>query len=389
MTSSRDRPYRTYRGGRAGAGGPPPARARSLPDAPRPRRRPPAPAPRRRRWGRWLLAGGWICCLLAGLVAVWGALGYLSVSAGVAAANRRLPASARAALAKPAGTLLATPTDVLLLGTDHSGAADRAGDDHSDSMMLLRTDPAHHRLVYLSIPRDLLAVIPGLGEAKINAAMQAGGPALAIRTVATFTGLPVDHVAVVNFASFAQLIDAVGGVTIDVPEKILSDRFDCPYDAARCATWPGWRFAKGVQHMDAREALVYSRVRVNQLNPADSDATRALHQQQVMQAVLGKLASPATFADLPFDGGSLLKPLTTDLSAWDFIELAWVKLRASTVLHCRLGGTPDGQGALLPASSDNAQVIREVVGEARPEPPSPAAGIYGAGCVTGNRPFPS
>jgi anionic cell wall polymer biosynthesis LytR-Cps2A-Psr (LCP) family protein len=196
-------------------------------------------------------------------------------------------------------------------------------------------------------------------------------------------------VVIVNFASFAQLIDAVGGVTIDVPEKILSDSFDCPYDAARCATWPGWRFAKGVQHMDAREALVYSRVRVNQLNPADSDSTRALHQQQVMQAVLSKLASVTTFAHLPFAGGSLLKPLTTDLSAWNFIELAWVKLRASTVIHCRLGGTPDGQGNLLPATAENDRVMREVVGKSRPEPPSAAEGIYGGGCVSGNRPFPS
>jgi LCP family protein required for cell wall assembly len=351
-----------------------------------------SPAPRARRLGhvgprRWLLAASVVASLGVVGALVWLALGYLAVSAGVAAANKRLPAIARAALVDPNGSLLAAPANVLLLGIDHSAAADRSGDHHSDSIMVLRTDPAHHQLAYLSIPRDLLASIPGVGEQKINAAMQVGGPALAVRTIGAFTGLPINHVVVVDFASFAQLINAVGGITIDVPEAIVSDQFDCPYPAALCATWRGWHFARGIQHMDARQALIYSRIRVNRLNPADSDATRALHQQQVMQAVLSKLASLDTLVGLPLDGGSLLRPLATDLSAWDFVELGWIKLRTSTVLHCRLGGVPDGQGDLLPSSQANAQVIREVVGEARPQAPLPSAGIYAPGCVSGSQAF--
>ena len=67
-------------------------------------------------------------------------------------------------------------------------------------MMLLRTDPSRHRLVYLSIPRDLRASIPGYGESEVNAAMQIGGPKLAIETVAQLTGLPINHVVVVDLA---------------------------------------------------------------------------------------------------------------------------------------------------------------------------------------------
>jgi LCP family protein required for cell wall assembly len=381
--SKGEKPYRTYRAGGGKRGS---ARERRQAEG---KSMKPTPARGRRRgWKKpiLLVAAGLTVCLFA--LTVWGALGYMAVAGGVAAANKRLPASARAALAKPAGSLLSSPTDVLLIGTDHSGGAGRSADDHSDSIMLLRTDPGHHRLVYLSIPRDLLAAIPGYGTDKINTAMQVGGPALAIQTIGAFTRLPVNHIAIVDFTNFLHLVDAVGGITVDVPERILSDKFDCPYNNARCASWPGWRFAKGPQQMNAHQALIYSRIRVNQLNPADSDVTRTFHQQQIMQAVLAKLAGIDTFFSLPFEGGSLLKPLSTDLSTWDFVQLAWIKLRTATTLHCRLGGTPDGNGNLIPSPADT-QVLEEVLGKTRPRPPSPSQGIYAPGCVTGNQPLPS
>src|SRR5207248_6897360 len=126
----------------------------------------------------------------------------------------------------------------------------RVNDFHSDSIMLLRTDPGKHRLAYLSIPRDLRVPVPGYGDEKINAATQIGGPALAIRTIRRFTGLPVNHVMIIDFHDFRKLIDSIGGIDVNVPERILSNRFDCPYDAQRCQTWKGWRFAKGPQHMN-------------------------------------------------------------------------------------------------------------------------------------------
>src|SRR5215212_7778806 len=108
--------------------------------------------------------------------------------------------------------------------------------------MLLRADPKAHRIVYLSLPRDLRAAIPGYGEAKINAAMQIGGPKLAIKTVNAFTGLTVNHVVLVDFGSFVSLIDAVGGIDVNVPRPILSNRFDCPFSTNhRCQRWEGWR----------------------------------------------------------------------------------------------------------------------------------------------------
>jgi LCP family protein required for cell wall assembly len=253
--------------------------------------------------------------------------------------------------------------------------------------MLLRTDPGHHRLIFLSIPRDLRATIPGYGESKINAAMQLGGPKLAIRTVSSFTGLPINHVVVVDFSSFQKLVDGVGGIDVNIPENILSNRFDCPYSTqAQCDRWQGWRFHKGVQHLSGHQALIYSRIRENRLNAADTDITRAEHQQQVMQATLARLASAGTFFRLPFNGSELLAPLSTDLSTWQFLQLAWVKFRSGGTLHCRLGGRDYGDGYIT-GTQENIAVIQMILGNSAPQPPPPGSGPYGPGCVTGSQTF--
>ena len=392
-----DKPYRVYKGGRVKGSVPLPVRP-GLEEAPPPSRDKggrggaagPARPPRRRAGRRRvvLLALGALLLLLV----VWGAASYLSFRSGVAAANRRLDPAAKASLARQGGLLISQPTTILLLGTDHADTAARTGDHHSDSIMLVHTDPGKHRIAYLSIPRDLRVEIPGHGNGKINSAMQLGGPALAIRTVSQFTGLPIDHVAVVDLSSFRDLIDALGGVTVNVPEPILSNRFDCPYATqARCNEWHGWSFPKGRQHMNGQRALVYSRVRENRLNPADSDITRGERQQAVLQAVAGKLAGVGTAVRLPFIGGRLLKPLATDLSAAQFLQLGWVKFRAPSgrVLHCRLGGSASSIGgeSVIVSTEENFAVVRMVTGDSAPQPPPPGSGPYGPGCVVGGQSF--
>lgn len=389
MAASGEKPYRVYRGGRNKGHVPLDRKSRRDRASRGSNGGPGKKAGRRRRWGwgRILLVS---VLVLVVLLAAWSFAGYLSVRSGVSDANKRLPAGTTSALTKQNGLILSSPTNILLLGTDHSanGQAGRSTDDHSDSMMLLRTDPSRHRLVYLSIPRDLGVTIPGLGYSKINAAMQSGGPKLAIQTVNALLGsqLQVNHVVVVDFGSFVKLIDAVGGIDVNVPEKILSNRFDCPYPTqARCQQWQGWKFQKGVQHMNGHTALIYSRIRENQLNPADSDFSRGQHQQQVMQATLSKLASVSTFFRLPLNGSSLLAPLSTDLSTWDFAQLGWVKFRAGSTIHCRLGGTATGNG-FITGGEENIQVIQEVLGNSAPQRP-PAGNLFAPGCVVGNQQF--
>jgi LCP family protein required for cell wall assembly len=397
MAPSGEKPYKVYRGGRTK--GKVPLAGRDKRDSNPKRKQEPARADgggsgrqvvrRQRRGWTWRR---WVPLTLFGLLlalVLWGVAGYFSVRSGVADANARLPDGTTAALKQQNGLLLSNASNILLLGTDHSdnGQPGRNSDQHSDSMMLLRTDPTRHRLIFLSIPRDLRASIPGHGESKINAAMQIGGPPLAVSTVSSFTGLPINHVVIVDFGAFKTLIDGVGGIDINVPEPILSNRFDCPYKSQqRCDQWPGWRFHKGVQHMNGQRALIYSRIRENQLNPGDSDITRALRQQDVMQQTLSKLASASTFFRLPFSGSKLLAPIATDLSTWQFVQLAWVKFRAGATLHCRLGGKDFGDGYIT-GTEENISVVQMVLGNSAPQPPPPGSGPYGPGCVTGNETF--
>jgi LCP family protein required for cell wall assembly len=369
--ASEEKPYRLYRGGRVRGKVPGLEPKRTGPRRPRIRLKPD-------RWWKLIPA---ILALFLVLVIVWALASYFQFRDGVSAANKRLDPRVRQALDEQRGDA----TNILLLGTDHAQLSGRETANRSDSITLVRVDTDKHRIAYLSIPRDLVAEIPGYGSSKINAAMQLGGPRLAVRTVAGLTGLPVNHVAIVDFGQFEKLIDKLGGIDIDVPRPIVS-KFDCPYPTEeRCAQWDGWRFAKGKQHMDGRRALIYSRVRKNKLDPSDTDFARAERNQQVLQAVAGKLTSFGTLVDLPFIGSDLLAPLTTDLSTKTLLSLGWSKFRAGggSTLHCRLGGEPSG--GEIRSVQENLSVIQEFIGRSAPQPPVPGSGPYGPGCVTGNQ----
>lgn len=398
MAAPREKPYRVYRGGRTKGNVPLERREREArravrSDGRRPGRIVERPPRRRRLWLGWSWRR-WILAVVLGLVAffaIWGVAGYLSVSSGVSKANERLPQGVRPVLTPDRGLLLSSPTTILLLGSDHAtgkGSAGRAQEQHSDSITLLHTDPGRHRLAYLSIPRDLQTNVPGVGEQKINAAMQLGGPKLAVRTLDALLGqaLPVNHVVIVDFNQFEKLIDAAGGITVNVPENILSNRFDCPYSTqARCLKWKGWRFRKGPTHMTGRQALIFSRVRENQLDPSFTDFNRQRDQQLVEQAMLSKLSSPSLFFSLPFSGSSLLEPIATDLSTWQLMQLAWVKFRSGSTIHCRLGGTSftNQLGNVIESSPENRSVILQVLGRSAIQAPE-RGNPYAPGCVTGS-----
>ena len=374
-----DKSYTLYRGGRDRGTVPQPPEGATGKRSRRKRSR------GRRRLRRGLLIGGLLLGLILFLIG-WGSAGFVVLQGGVGNAGKRVDSATRAELAAGGGALFSHATTILLIGTDHSTASGRAGDRHADSIMLVRTDPKRHRIAYLSIPRDLYVDISSHGRQKINAAYQIGGAALQLRAVKDFTGLEINHVALVDFSSFRDLIDAIGGVTVTNAKAILSNRFDCPFTAAVCRDWKGWSFGKGKIELDGRRALVYSRIRENRLDAGDTDFTRGARQQQVVNAVGDKLASISTFFRLPFIGGDLLKPLTTDLSAWELLQLGWARFRAPSgkALHCRLGGDPSSTGGasvILPTEL-NRQVVLMFLGRSAPQPPPPG-GTYQPGCTIG------
>jgi polyisoprenyl-teichoic acid--peptidoglycan teichoic acid transferase len=391
------KPYRTYRGGRAGRDDPEsarfnfggaasgtaaPPRPRTPEGLPRPDYRGPDALPGRpvatpggkpprsflrRRWKRILAIGIPVCFLL---FLGWLYLGYRSFSNEIARANKRLNKATLAAL-EPAGNIMTSPQISLIMGSDSRGANALSG-ARSDSILLVRTDPSHHLISMLSIPRDLDVRIPGHGTNKINASFAYGGPPLLIHTVDRFTGLGVNHMVLVDFTGFRDLIDSLGGVTIDNPYKIVSSQ---PFDGLI------WHFAKGEIHLDGRHALAYARIR-HTTNPRDSDITRTERQQRVTQALMRQLVTPSSLLHLPSIGRDLAKPLATDLSAPELLAMGWIKFRASRTLECHLGGIPSsigGQDVLQP-SERNAAVIGMFLGKQAPQP-APKGELFAPGCT--------
>src|SRR4051812_23332883 len=207
-----EKPYRVYRGGRA-KGRVPLERPQSRPERNgRTPRGPREPRVRRppRRWS-WRRRIGLTLLALLVLLVVWAIAGYLSFRGGVAKANDRLQKTSPGidrVLAPQSGAMISNPTTILMLGRDYANTDARVADNHSDSIMILRTDPDHHRLAYLSIPRDLRVAIPGHGEQKVNAAMQIGRRRLCVPGTQAATGhsAPVKQTMSGELAPFPRLI---------------------------------------------------------------------------------------------------------------------------------------------------------------------------------------
>ena len=385
--AGKDKPYRVYRGGRAKG----PIRHEPLKEKAGRRDgdgytyKGPKPARKPRRWRRRIL---WTLTGVILLFLVWAVLGYLAFRSGIEDANKRLDPLAVRALTPQKGLLLSNASNILVLGADTGSKSRQGTQGRADTIILIRTDPDQHKIALLSIPRDLRVEIPRHGTEKINAAYAFGGSTLAVKTVERVTGLRMNHVVVVDFSTFGEVVDALGGVTINVPHPILSNKFECPrHTQAQCARWPGWRFRKGPQSMDGHTALIYSRIRENQLNPRESDFTRGERQQAVIQAIADKTTSFSTFLKAPFIGDDLVRPLATDLSAGQILQLGWVKRRtpSSGWLRCRLGGTIAniGGASYVIGSEENVSVIAMVTGKSAPQPPLPGSGPFGPGCLVG------
>ena len=179
------------------------------------------------------------------------------------------------------------PVDVLILGLDT-----RPGDaatTQTDSIMLFNVTPAEGRVTLLSIPRDVFIDVPGYGERRINSIATLGGVDLLRASLQTSLGIEVDHVIQLDFAAFITLVDAVGGVEVNVPQRIVDDAYPTLDGSTMTVT-----FEAGSQHMDGERALQYARTRHQ-----DNDFRRAGRQQQVLEAVFRKLRDPRTITRWP------------------------------------------------------------------------------------------
>jgi LCP family protein required for cell wall assembly len=217
---------------------------------------------------------------------------------------RDLNAKVRRAAGSPA--LASTGTSfILVIGSDaRPGESPEA--TRGDSLHLVGVNPAKGAVSILGIPRDSFVPIPGVGTRKINEALL-GGPNLVMRTVEQLTGVSIDGYVLTGFAGFQDLVNAVGGIGVNVPYR-MSD----PYSNAN--------FRPGLKHMLGRDALAFSRDRHD---VPGGDFGRSMNQGRMLISALRQLK-----LDVAKDPGTLLtwlaagaKLLHTDLDLADMAEL--------------------------------------------------------------------
>jgi LCP family protein required for cell wall assembly len=259
--------------------------------------------------------------------------------------------------------------NVLVMGLDRRPREGKAP-ARTDTMFVLTIDSHTKTAGILGIPRDLWVEIPtkdgnGYLNERINAAYvlgevnnyDGGGPALAIATVEHTLGIKIDHYVVIDFQGFKEVIDALGGIDVDVPTYLRDDLYS---DTELPGDYLPQEFEPGIQHMDGTRALAYARIR-----RGSSDLDRIQRQQRVIFAVMDKALS--------------LNALTNALSLWrkykDAIDtdisdpqipgfaLLAADIPPERVVALSLGPatvpwtTPDGAAVLLAAPEGIEQIV--------------------------------
>ena len=197
--------------------------------------------------------------------------------------------------------------NIMIMGVDEREV--NAG--RSDTLMIASLDSKHDTVSLLSIPRDTRVKIKKHGYDKINAAYAYGGEKLSKSTVESFLGINVDHYVMVNTKSFVNMIDASGGIDINVEDRM---EYEDPWDDDGGLVID---LKPGMQHMDGKTAITYVRYR-----DAEGDAGRVRRQQKFMRACLDKLTSPSIIAKLPDIIQEASKAVKTDLSIGQMIQIA-------------------------------------------------------------------
>ncbi|MBX0299890.1 LCP family protein [Cryobacterium sp. 1639] len=262
---------------------------------------PPTPAAAARPGQTWrivLAVNGVIALVVAGMITavLW------SVTSTFESVER-IPFAFPPAAERPAVVTgeAAAAQNFLLLGSDNRGEdgslANLAG-QHSDTIVVVHIPADRSGLSIMSIPRDSWVPVPGHGETSISSALSLGGVPLAVQTVESLIGVRVDHVALVDFAGFEAVTDALGGVSIDNPVA-----FDSYY-------LPGRTFAAGAQHLDGAEALAFARERAAF---AGGDMQRVQNQQLLIKALLGGVLQAETLTN-PSTVGSVVGAVTPHLA---------------------------------------------------------------------------
>lgn len=271
---------------------------------------------RKRKWRKWLL----VLLAIALIFGAWYASTIYSAYKSATVKNSNVNSST---VLKHASAADSEPINVLLIGIE---GENYPGGMLSDSIMVASVDPKTKSVSLLSVPRDLYVNIPGYGKDKINSAHADGvaeskktgdkgrGPALLTQTITNTFGIPIHYFVRLDFDGFRKLIDAIGGVDINVKTAINDPLF--PNGTGGYAPFS---MKVGPQHMNGEVALKYARSR-----ETSSDFARAARQQEIVSATKDKLLSAGVLANpkkvtdiISVIGDHIL----TDFSAADLTEV--------------------------------------------------------------------
>jgi LCP family protein required for cell wall assembly len=226
----------------------------------------------------------------------------------------------------PSSTLQAQ--NVLFLGADSVGSSSssagslvRLAATRPDTVMVVHV-PANRANAYvMAVLRASRLDIPGHGQGTIAEAVAEGGVALAVQTAEALLGVRMDHVAIVDFAGFQGVTDALGGVTIDNPVGFTSSQL------------PGHYFAEGVQHLDGTDALAFIRERA--AFPG-GDVQRVRNQQILIQALIGLMLKEQTLIS-PGEISDLVAAVAPHLAVDDEFSLAYLATSGAELHALRAG----------------------------------------------------
>lgn len=266
------------------------------------------------------------------------------------------------------------PITLLLLGLDRRGPESELR--NTDTLILFHLDQGAKRIVMLSIPRDLYVEIPGHGQGRINTAYAlgeldgTGGLALASRTVSDTLGIPVQYAALIDFNAFVTLVDAIGGVDVDVPYPI-SD----PHYPDGGTGYDPFYLPAGQHHLDGATALKYARTRAT----AGGDFDRTARQRQLILAARDRILQldllPELINRAPQIWSTLHDAVETNLT---LAEMADIANAAAQIPNDRITSaaidqtcthvwiTPDGAYVLLP----DQEAIRALITALFSTPPA-------------------
>ena len=262
---------------------------------------------------------------------------------------------------------------VLLIGLDYRDWSAGEGAPRSDSMILLTIDPVAKTAGTLSIPRDMWVNIPGFEYSRINVAyslgegskLPGGGPELARKTVEQFIGVPIQYYAQVDFSTFVEFIDLIGGIDVRSDEELRIDPVGAGKDKIKITCC-------GMRHLNGERALAYARYRKDK----EGDVGRAKRQQKVILGIRNKVLAPENFpvligkaqqfyeefsagikTNMPFDVALRLGVLARDIPV-ESIKQGVIDYTMVALDNTTLGGA---DAAVMKPLPDKIRVLRDEI----------------------------